>query len=782
MRPSAWALLYSVPSKTKLVHSRPIGDRLPITVHRRTFRSSLSRPSSKDDKSESSKAEISALVNEVGSIDEANVRQRQTFDGPENGPENGSEPSRPKDLNNYGSAARRARRNRTPREISPVNIPEWFLERNVSLVEEAADKPTALSTTSESKDEDSSRRPLISGEQEQHQDAEEHASELPSTKSNDTRKIELNDREGLETYESIVLEVTTMMRAGLRLSSPPVIEPATNKPHLLLCCPQPGGNRFLRDLVQKCARLSQQGADIVRLDLQDVSEIAGEYVDEPGRLQEHTLSSLSYEASVAPGQEPAQELSDEPEEEDFEEEDEEGSDPSANSSGLPRRISQFTSNRGSVGVGVGIIPIGSIMGNVQDALKSIGNPGGHFTPRLKLARDSNDNTSEQKLGAFMEALTATREIKRQHLSDESNQTASHAESTTASSDMETDTPISLDGLKQSTRDLIILVEDYPQFSFTSQGTKFMDRLHGYVESKRREGHKILIVGTASTKEVIPTNSKGGIHQAQANAGGGPTRTIIIPVKETLANQVLVEESKRKIRAINVRHLRSMLRRLAPIPSQVQSIADNWNLEINHEASFLVDIDDKVFTSDFAERIATMALGLKTSVEDLSVTHLETAMHVISDSDQQKTSWIKEEHDSEKSKKPKKINGRDSEEGFRKLRSKCNKHEKKLLNGVIDAANIKTTFADVRAPPETIEALKTLTSLSLIRPDAFTYGILAKNRIPGLLLYGPPGTGKTLLAKAVAKESGATMLEISGSGMFRSIHLPSLSDWDFSRCI
>jgi SpoVK/Ycf46/Vps4 family AAA+-type ATPase len=59
-------------------------------------------------------------------------------------------------------------------------------------------------------------------------------------------------------------------------------------------------------------------------------------------------------------------------------------------------------------------------------------------------------------------------------------------------------------------------------------------------------------------------------------------------------------------------------------------------------------------------------------------------------------------------------------------------------------------------------MRTLTSLSLLRPDAFKYGVLANDTISGLLLYGPPGTGKTLLAKAVAKESGATVLTIAGS--------------------
>ena len=72
---------------------------------------------------------------------------------------------------------------------------------------------------------------------------------------------------------------------------------------------------------------------------------------------------------------------------------------------------------------------------------------------------------------------------------------------------------------------------------------------------------------------------------------------------------------------------------------------------------------------------------------------------------------------------------------------------------------KVTFSDVAGADEEKEELQEVVDF-LRNPEKFT---AIGARIPhGMLLVGPPGTGKTLLARAVAGESDAQFLSISGS--------------------
>ncbi|XP_020224539.1 putative cell division cycle ATPase isoform X2 [Cajanus cajan] len=90
----------------------------------------------------------------------------------------------------------------------------------------------------------------------------------------------------------------------------------------------------------------------------------------------------------------------------------------------------------------------------------------------------------------------------------------------------------------------------------------------------------------------------------------------------------------------------------------------------------------------------------------------------------------------------------------------NEFEKRIRPEVIPANEIDVTFSDIGALDETKESLQELVMLPLRRPDLFTGGLLKPCR--GILLFGPPGTGKTMLAKAIAKEAGASFINVSMS--------------------
>jgi ATPase family AAA domain-containing protein 1 len=71
----------------------------------------------------------------------------------------------------------------------------------------------------------------------------------------------------------------------------------------------------------------------------------------------------------------------------------------------------------------------------------------------------------------------------------------------------------------------------------------------------------------------------------------------------------------------------------------------------------------------------------------------------------------------------------------------------------------TAFADIGGLDPIIENLKETIIYPLVYPELFSHSNVLGATPKGVLLYGPPGCGKTMMAKALAKESGATFINI-----------------------
>ncbi|KAK2465282.1 hypothetical protein APHAL10511_002636 [Amanita phalloides] len=94
--------------------------------------------------------------------------------------------------------------------------------------------------------------------------------------------------------------------------------------------------------------------------------------------------------------------------------------------------------------------------------------------------------------------------------------------------------------------------------------------------------------------------------------------------------------------------------------------------------------------------------------------------------------------------------------------KLDEYERTVANEVIHPDDIGVTFPDIGGLDPIINHLREAVIYPLLYPDIFTSTSSLLSAPKGVLLYGPPGCGKTMLAKALAKESRATFINIAAS--------------------
>ncbi|KAL5338825.1 hypothetical protein BJX70DRAFT_365743 [Aspergillus crustosus] len=642
-----------------------------------------------------------------------------------------SERSSTKDLGPYGSAIRRALRNKKRAKESvaaAVTVPDWFRERN-TVVNVKEDQAAG---------EVQQQLNIQASVQEDQPAADEQASggngkEPPASDESPSPE----NRYALT--DALWEELCASARAGLRL--PPAkyaTEPSARKSHLVLHYPGSDGILFLDAVVKRLAQ--ELSADLVTLNAQDIAQLCVEQeLADTGRTS--SIRLLGYEVYRPSVSESWQESGD-----GFGEEDEGEADidiPRSLSAGNLRgpKFLTIESPRDSGGIPLpgGFMGLKSLVAAINP---SDGSNGSSSSP------SSHDQAADRRLQLLDKLISSPGQLSQ-----------SPAVPLSAEQDA-SKTPS--EPQPEQLRDIIIQVQDYGDIHSTREGSRFLNLLKKVVQTRRQDGHRVLFIGTAA--QDMPSDSDSSMLLQNAFDEHFSQMVFVTPAtKPEVTKKTFSEDRKKRTLDINLRHVQSMLRtRLEEQPSAVNHdlFGDKpWALD----PKLLTDsgLDERYWSYNQVHWVVTLALGSVQADEAFGLEHIQRALEMIRKTDHIKTEWLQDR--APKTKLAETDNNR--EKLIASLRKTCNSHEKKLLNGVVDAQSIRTTFADVHVPSETIDALKTLTSLSLIRPEAFTYGVLASDKIPGLLLYGPPGTGKTLLAKAVARESGATVLEVSGSEVY-----------------
>ena len=94
----------------------------------------------------------------------------------------------------------------------------------------------------------------------------------------------------------------------------------------------------------------------------------------------------------------------------------------------------------------------------------------------------------------------------------------------------------------------------------------------------------------------------------------------------------------------------------------------------------------------------------------------------------------------------------------------NEYEQVIAGEILWPEDIKVTFGDIGGLDNTLTSLKESVIYPLMYPEVFESisGLLGPPK--GVLLYGPPGCGKTMTAKALARQSGATFINLHVSTM------------------
>lgn len=323
--------------------------------------------------------------------------------------------------------------------------------------------------------------------------------------------------------------------------------------------------------------------------------------------------------------------------------------------------------------------------------------------------------------------------------------------------------------------LIVHVHNYVELMMTTEGASILEKLRTIVDRLWQDGSSAVIVGSVSNDK----NASKQWHSKVKELSSGDCYPIVFsPGTGELTELKTLEQQDNVLD--NLRNINWMLECLRGEQAHVLLPLSRSKSDSNEAVNeLIVHLSSGIYSNHWIYRICTQAIGLQRLTGNLDASTLAEALRQMKLVDGARSNML--ENLAKGTAVPAlapsspirdlMFLGNDitseatSSSGRRKEPpSDLDEEEKKLLPGIVNVDEIHTTFDEVIVPPEIRESLMALTALSIQHPKAFSYGVLARERIHGCLLYGPPGTGKTLMAKAVAKGSGANMLEISAASI------------------